>query len=88
MVGQHLGTGTKIARTLEAWGIRQEGCGSCGGLQAQLDSTRREDVIRDVEAWTDKLIESAKTWRQETGSLLPLPPRIVVRLLILYAARD
>lgn len=85
--GRHRRTGTIIKEELEAWWIHAYGGCPCAQLAAEMDQKQPEDILSNIEHWTDRMVESVKEWRS-TGlrRLVPQPPRHKLRDFIEWAA--
>ena len=80
--------GTIIKGTLSAFGIKPTtGC-RCYQLAIDMNSTTPDEIEKDIERWTDEMVESIKEWRKEKTKAIPQPPRLVVRRFILWACAE
>ena len=77
--------GTNIRTVLHLFGINpNEGCG-CEALATKMDEAGSEKVLDEIEQYTDDMVNSIKEWRKENNSVIPTPPRVVVKEFITWA---
>jgi len=78
------GVGTILKEFLAQWGIRESGC-NCKKLSAEMDRVGSIKIRKDIERYTDKVQNSAKSWIKNKVKLKIPPPRTVVKETILWA---
>lgn len=78
------GPGTILRETLRLFGITDNGCG-CTELANEMDSVGPVVVQEKFEEYVQKMKESIKRWRRNTGLPIPPPPEITVRKLLQFA---
>jgi len=77
--------GTNIRRVLHLFGINpNEGCG-CEALATKMDEVGNKEVLNKLDKYTDDMLVSIKEWRKENNSVIPTPPRLVVKEFIVWA---
>lgn len=87
MVINNRKVGTIIKNVLTSYGIKpSEGC-RCHALAAEMDKHSSTEIRNNIEHWTNEMSESIKEWRLigKRRFLLPQPPLLIVKKLILYA---
>jgi len=78
------GVGETIRTTLAAFGIYSlEGC-YCTTLAKKMDEDGPEEVEKKLEYYVKEMKESIKQWRRQHTTILPSPPELVIRQLIIY----
>lgn len=81
------GVGTIITQALEAWYIRHtQGC-PCASIAAEMDQVGPDKVEQQLDSYAERMQESARVWRRETGVPLPTPPLAILKSLINYGIK-
>jgi len=83
--------GTILMHYFRARNIKPTSGCSCYPLAEKMDNRGPEEVLENIENWTDDMVLSAKEWRKgSTGGWLRfiVPPRIVVKHLIVWACNE
>jgi len=66
------------------------GC-SCYELAERMDKTGPEEILSNIEYWTDAFQESAKEWRKSSKEgwlrFIP-PPRYALKRLVVWACEE
>jgi hypothetical protein len=76
--------GTRISEVLRAFGIQPRfGCG-CTSLAREMDKVGPDNVLEDLDEYSNKMFESIKKWRKGRKAI-PQPPLFVVRSFIKWA---
>jgi len=86
-----VGPGTVLMRYLASKSIKpSKGC-NCYELARRMDMSGSEKVLKEIDAWTDKMMESIKNWKKLSDKMWKVficPPKIVIKNLILWACTE
>lgn len=78
------GVGTIVTELLSSVGLSRHGCG-CTDLANKWNRMGPDAIEEDLDNQVLAFKESIKKWRQNNTRLVPTPPNLVLRSLLIYA---
>jgi len=84
----HNKPGTNIRQLLSNFSISDNGGCGCEALANRMNEAGSEEVKANLDSYVDEMIISIKRWRKNNITIVPTPPRFIIKSLILWACHS